>query len=324
MPSCANEQGGYMKGLELSRKFYLEYGVSMLHEKIPELEGLVAVGLAGSGSECFGYDDELSHDHDFEPGFCIFLPDESVVDRKAEFALERAYTKLPMEFMGYKRSILKPVGGNRHGVIRMGEFFKSRTGNEKGELSLRDWFFLPEQSLLEATGGEVFRDDLGEFSTIRESLRYMPEDVRLKKLAGNLLIMGQAGQYNYSRCASRGESGAAQLAAAEFVKSAMNVIFLLNRRYIPYYKWSFRALSELPMLSELGASLEYLISSKNTETEVIKKTCEIEKICAEVISELVRQGLSDFDGAQAEAHAYAVNRKIGDGNIRNLHILYAI
>ncbi len=313
-----------MKGLELSEKFYLEYGAPMIHEKFPQLEGLIAVGLAGSGSECFGYDDELSRDHDFEPGFCIFLPDESVVDRKAEFLLERAYTKLPMEFMGYKRSILKPVGGNRHGVIRMSEFFKSRTGNEKGELSLRDWFFLPEQSLLEATGGKVFRDDLGQFSAIRESLRYMPEDVRLKKLAGNLLIMGQAGQYNYSRCASRGESGAAQLAAAEFVKSALNVIFLLNKRYIPYYKWSFHALSELPILAELGVTLEHLISSGNSAAEVREKQAEIEKVCSAVIAELCCGGLSDFDGGQAEAHAYAVNRKISDANIRNLHILYAI
>ncbi len=313
-----------MKGLELSQNFYLEYGAPMLEENFPELLGLVAIGLAGSGSECFGYDDELSRDHDFEPGFCIFLPDESLVDRKAEFRLERAYTKLPTEFMGYKRSILKPVGGSRHGVIRMSEFFKAKTGNEKGELSPRDYFFLPEQSLLEATNGKVFRDDLGEFTAIREKLSYLPEDVRLKKLAGNLLIMGQAGQYNYSRCASRGESGAAQLALSEFVKSTLGVIFLVNRRYIPYYKWSFRALRDLPILSELGAPLEYLISSANSEAEIAKKQEIIEKICKAVADELTFEGLSDFGGNEMEAHAYAVNRKISDGNIRNLHILYAI
>ena len=313
-----------MRGIELSEKFYLEYGEPMLRESFPELMGLLAIGLAGSGSECLGYDDEVSQDHDFEPGFCIFLPDETVVDRKAEFRLERAYTKLPEEFMGYKRSALKPVGGNRHGVIRMSEFFKSKTGNERGELSLADWFFVPEQSLLEATNGKVFYDGLGEFSAIRERLSYMPEDVRLKKLAGNLLIMGQAGQYNYVRCATRGESGAAQLALAEFTKSALNVIFLLNKRYIPYYKWSFRALGELNKLSQLGESLEYLISSGNTPKELERKRAEIEAVCAAVSRELVSAGLSDFRGNEAEAHAYAVNRKIQDGNIRNLHIMYAI
>lgn len=313
-----------MRGIELSEKFYLEYGEPMLRESFPELMGLLAIGLAGSGSECLGYDDEVSQDHDFEPGFCIFLPDEELIDRKAEFRLERAYTKLPSEFMGYKRSALKPVGGNRHGVIRMGEFFKSRTGNERGELGLSDWFFVPEQSLLEATGGKVFYDGLGEFSAIRERLSYMPEDVRLKKLAGNLLIMGQSGQYNYARCAARGESGAAQLALAEFVKSAINVVFLLNKRYVPYYKWSFRALGELEILSQLGESLEYLISSGNTAAEVERKQAEIERVCAAVSAALTRAELSDFGGNEAEAHAYAVNRKIQDGNIRNLHIMYAI
>ncbi len=79
-----------MKGLEISRKYYEEYGLPMLKEQFPEVMNLLAVGLVGSGSECFGFDDEVSRDHDFDPGFCIFLPDESVVDRRTEFQLERA------------------------------------------------------------------------------------------------------------------------------------------------------------------------------------------------------------------------------------------
>ena len=36
-----------MKGLELSRKFYETYGAPMLHEKFPELEDKLAIGLVG-------------------------------------------------------------------------------------------------------------------------------------------------------------------------------------------------------------------------------------------------------------------------------------
>ena len=75
-----------MKGLELSKAFYEEYGKEML-EEFPELLPYLAAGLAGSGSECFGYDDEISADHDLEPGFCIFLPGEEIVDRKSAFLL---------------------------------------------------------------------------------------------------------------------------------------------------------------------------------------------------------------------------------------------
>ncbi len=313
-----------MKGLELSEKFYLEFGAPMLHQDFPEIENIIAVGLVGSGSECFGYDDEISRDHDFEPGFCLFLPDEELVDSSTAFALERAYSKLPKEFMGFKRSSLDPVGGNRHGVIRMSEFFIEKTGSANGDIPIKDWFFVPEQSLAEATNGKVFRDDSGVFTTIREKLAYLPEEVRLKKLAGNLLIMGQSGQYNYKRCVSRGETAAAQLSLTEFVKSALNVAFLLNKKYIPYYKWSFHALKDLRVLSSLYEPLEYLISSGNEKEEALKKEQIIEKVCVDIIRELKGQQLTRFTGTQMEAHAYAVNNKISNGEIRNLHILYGV
>ncbi len=315
-----------MKGLELCERFYLECGEPMLKEKFSDVLPYLAIGLAGSGSECLGYDDDVSRDHDFEAGFCIFLPDESIVDRKTEFALERAYSKLPKEFMGFERSLLGPVGGNRHGVIRMAEFFKEKTGDEKGNLSVRDWFYLPDQSLLEATGGRIFRDDLGRFSKIRRSLSYFPEDVRLKKLAGQLLVMGQSGQYNYQRCVKRGESGAAQLAVIEFVKAAMSASFLLDKRYMPYYKWSFRALSESKnaKLASLCVPFEYLISSANTPDDTDEKQRAVEEICAVIVAELKKCGLSEARGIELERHAYSVNDNISDPTVRNLHILFAV
>ena len=313
-----------MKGLELSEKFYLEYGEPMLKESFPSLLELIAVGLVGSGSECFGFDDGISQDHDFEPGFCIFLPDEDIIDRKTAFALERAYSKLPKEFLGYERSPLSAVGGNRHGVMRTDEFFVSKTGTPDGKLSMREWFLVPEQSLAEATNGKLFYDGLGVVTDIRARLEYLPEDVRLKKLAGDLLLMAQSGQYNYARCISRSETAAAQLAMHEFVSAALKVIFLLNRRYIPYYKWSFRALSELTILSSLHDPLEYLISSANTPDEAKIKQDMVEQICETVISELRTQALTDSDSRDVETHAYAVNNRISDSEIRNLHILYAV
>ena len=65
-----------MRGIDEARAFYLEYGQQMIAKNFPEYEGKIAVGFAGHGSECFGFDDEISRDHDFEKGFCLWLTDE--------------------------------------------------------------------------------------------------------------------------------------------------------------------------------------------------------------------------------------------------------
>ena len=309
-----------MKGLELSEKFYEQFGKPMLENEFSEVEKYLAVGLVGSGSECLGFDDEISKDHDFEAGFCIFLPDE--VDERTEFLLERAYSRLPEEFMGYKREKLNPVGGNRHGVLRISKFLKSKLGKENGKLSEVDFFFIEEQFLLEVTNGKIFCDNLGLLTEVREKLRYLPEDVRLKKLAGNLLLMAQSGQYNYPRCIKRGDTAAAQLSVGEFVNSALKTVYLINKKYMPYYKWAFRGLKEMPTLSGLYDSLEYLISSPNTEAT--KKQEIIESVCKAIADELVSQGLTRPSTAELEPIAYSVNDRIKDPEIRNLSVLYGV
>ena len=313
-----------MKGIELSKEYFEAFGKEVLETEFSAALPLLAVGLVGGGSECLGFDDKVSTDHDFEPGFCIFLPDEETVDRRTAFLLERAYAKLPKEFMGFIRSPLNPVGGNRHGVIRMEDFFLEKVGSRDGRLSLGQWFSVPEQGLLEATSGAVFFDNLGKFSEIRKRLGYFPEDIRLKKLSGHLLLMAQSGQYNYNRCILRGNTAAAQMAVFEFTKSALHTIYLLNRTYMPYYKWSFRGLEGLPILGDLTGDLEYLISSGNSTDEANKKRDLIESICGKISDELRLLGLTETKGSELEPQAYAVNEKITDHGIRTLHILYGI
>ena len=313
-----------MNGLELSEQYYQKYGLPMLQKEFGDVLPFLAAGLIGSGSECMGFDDEISQDHDFEPGFCLFLPGEDVVDRRTAFLLERAYAKLPKEFMGYQRSMIQPVGGSRHGVMRLGEFFMQRTGTPDGILTLTQWLALPEQSLAEATGGKVFFDNYGELTRIRQRLTGRPEDVRRKKLAGHLLLMGQSGQYNYARCLQHGETAAAQMAVFEFVKNAISAIFLLNNVYEPYYKWSFRALRQLPVLSIEAELMEYLLTSDNEPDTRDEKIQVIEGIASDIIDELMNQKLTEAVCMDLEKHAYSLNDSIADGTLRNLHVLAAV
>lgn len=338
-----------MTGLEISKKYYEEFGEPMLREKFPEILPHIAVGVFGSGSECFGFDDEVSRDHDFDPGFMILIPGEDVVDRKAEFALERAYAALPKEFMGVTRPSLSPVGGNRRGVIRYEDFFREKIGalyefaiGAAGEIGATGaagegsanagatagdaatWLMTPSFALSEATNGEIFFDGAGEVTRVRDALAFYPDDVMKKKLAGHLLLMAQSGQYNYTRCITHGENAAAQLAAIEFAKNTMSAIFLLNRAYEPFYKWSFRALRNLPKLSLTAELLEYLITTDNEGDLAQDKYDVIEGIAADVIDELMDQGLTKANCGDLEKHAYSVNDGIAESELRNLHVLSGV
>ena len=313
-----------MDGLELARAYYEAHGAPMLREQFPELLPRIAVGLFGSGSECFGYDDEISRDHDFEPGFMLLLPGEDAVDRRTAFLLERAYDRLPREFMGLRRGLMAPVGGPRRGVLRAGEFFAEKVGAPDGILTVGQWLSVPEYALAEAVNGELFHDGSGEVTAIRQRLSAWPEDIRRKKLAGHLLLMAQSGQYNYARCLAHGERAAAQLAAGDFVRHCMAAVFLLNGAYQPYYKWAFRALRALPRLSLLAELMEYLLTTDNEPELARAKADVIEDMAADVIAELKRQGLTRAECGDLEKHAYSVNDGIGDGALRNLHVLAAV
>lgn len=305
-----------MRGLDEARQLYLQRGAQLIHERFPEYEGRIAVGLCGHGSECFGYDDELSRDHDFTPGFCLWLTAED--DRLIGVELSRAYRELHIE-RAQKRSELAE---RSRGVNRIDLFFRRYTGSDGAPESWEQWLYLPSYALAEASNGQVWRDELGEFSRQRELIRTgMPEDVRLKKLAARAALMAQAGQYNFTRCIKHGQQGAAMLALTEFVKAASDMIYLLNRAHMPYYKWAFRGMEELGALSDMRPALEFLLLGENDEEGLNVKAGVVEDICAAVIKELQKQRLSHGNWDYMEPHAFEITEHIQNPQIRALHVM---
>ena len=105
-----------MKGLDAARALYLEKGAELIHTRFPEFEMRIAVGLAGAGSQCLGFDDDVSHDHDFEPGFCLWLTDAD--DDAIGLALSREMRGL----FGGKVSKSSALGTSGVGVMRISDF----------------------------------------------------------------------------------------------------------------------------------------------------------------------------------------------------------
>ena len=307
-----------MKGLELCRSYYENVGAPELSRLFPEVMSRAAAGLSGQGSDCLGFDDEISRDHDFGPGFCLWLSDEDFEKYGAE--LQKAYDTLPKEYMGFER---KPThtGAQRVGVMRTSDFYRYYIGCPGVPDTLMRWVRIQEHFLATCTSGEVFADGLGELSAIRNGLLpCYPEDVRLKKLAARAATMAQSGQYNYPRLMRRGDVFGARLALAEFLNAALSMMYMLNFRYEPFYKWQFAGAEGLVAMAD---ALPYLkdIAASSTRRDADAIARDIEAASAVAISELRLQGLTDAGGDYLEPHAYAIMSKIEDPEIRGLHVM---
>ncbi len=228
-----------------SRRFYENKVAPMLHEKFPEYESRIAVGLAGEGSDCFGFDDFISRDHDFGTGTCLWVTEEDF--HKFGRLLSIAYNELVDSTPG---ADLTDRLRQRRGVMTIDGFYSyvlgTRVDAEGNSITDETWRKLDHSCLATAVNGEIFRDDLGRFSAFRKTLLdYYPDEIWRERMAGELHRYASSLQVNYSRCMARKDTVAAQICKSTGLQAAMELFFLLKRTYPPYYKWTYRALEEL-------------------------------------------------------------------------------
>lgn len=294
-----------MKGLELSEKYYDAYGREMIEKEFPEIAEQTAAGLAGYGSECLGFDDKISRDHDYGPSFCIWLP-QDIYTQYGE-RMQAAYEALPKEFMGFSGRVEEEQGKGRVGVLCLEFFYREILGYNGMPHTEAEWLSISEEALATAVNGRVFEDRLGRFSKMRESLlQYYPETVWRRKLADALARAAQAGQYNYARAMRRGERIAAELALTEFVKETMHLVYLLNRKYAPFYKWMHRGLQELAVGSEIGDMLSLLYQTQEENDRVLI----IEAVCNVLTQILQEKSLTESQDNFLQSHVEQVLRRV--------------
>lgn len=296
-----------MKGLELARSYYETYGKPMIVEKFGEYVDRIAVGLCGEGSECLGYDDALSTDHDFGPGFCLWLTKKDY--KKIGEQLQEAYDALPKEFMGFAARNTTGKAGKRVGVFEIGQFFENITGFAKAPKKDEEWLAVSHESLRTATNGSVFADPLGKFTKRRKAFLNEPESVRIKRLWRSIGKMGQTGQYNFPRAKKRNDIGAMYFSLSEFVSASVETAYLLNRIYMPFYKWKMRGMEDFRKVPEMRCLLQEVMEKEVTDKGIEEK---IERICQDVVRELKMQGLSDRDDVFLESQKDEIFEKLID------------
>ena len=307
-----------MNGMDLSRDYFKTEGLPMLERDFPHLLPRLAIGLVGEGSHCFGFDDEFSRDHDWGPGFCIWMSDDDFIQHSEQ--LQSAYEGLPGRFKGWQTPAPGSDGARRLGVHRISDFFRNFLGLDHPPRTIGEWFSLPQENIAICVNGEVFWDQKGEFSAFRKALSdFYPEDIRLKKLSAACAVAAQAGQYNYGRCLGRGESAAALRALSAFTEQASASLFLLHRRYMPFYKWSNRALSTL---SALGEDVSNILN-KMAESDLASAGKHIEAVCSLIAAALREHNLTTTSDNFLLAHAVEIQSKIQHPGLKKLHIMSA-
>lgn len=264
------------KGLELCREYYETYGKPMLEKEFPQYVQRIAVGLIGEGSDCFGYDDGLSMDHDWGPRFMMWVSEE--VYREIGEALEEAYQKLPMQFQGYEYRQSRQ-GANRRGVFRIRNYFKELLGiecldnGEKGNVAEGicesiAWENIEPQRLAAAVNGEMFWDPEGTVTLIRTQLKTKyPKWLRYTRLAESAARFSQCGQYNYARMLKRGDKVTAQMMLSDALKEALQMLYYIAGEYPPHDKWLHRGLLEKAEYANVLAWMAKILDAKPDEKE---------------------------------------------------------
>ena len=312
-----------LNNFDNSRRFYEKQVSGMIRNLFSVYEDRIAVGLVGEGSDCFGYDDFISRDHDFGTGVCLWLTDEDMELFGKE--LDNAYNEL----------IDRQPGNNltrrlreRRGVMTIKHFYSQILGVEcdinSCELSFDEWQKLDHSCLATAVNGAVFRDDLGLFSAYRKMLLdYYPEDVWKVRIVNEMHKFSAALQVNYARCMSRGDIVAARLCHMHGLEAAMQLFFLMKRVYPPYYKWTYRRMTEIDSkgmiskwIKELSETLgdvsawegrNYNPNYLNLNDKVVLLS---ERIAEEIAKMLMGHGLIDNADPYLERHIDEIIAKI--------------
>lgn len=291
-----NSKQKYECGLSRSEKL-AEKVKNLIYIQMPFMRDRICIALAGKGSECLGFDDEISSDHDNQTR-CLLLLDDSDFE---------------MYFSQVSDLIHKHIS-EEVTIQKITDFYSFYTSFPYGPITIEDYRNIPEEYLCSATNGKVFIDNLGKFTSIRNRmLRYYPQDFIYKKLSYHLNNIAQSGQYNYPRLLKRRDIVAMNFALNEFVKHYINVVHILNKKYTPFYKWSFRNLENLDILGNYTiSSLNLLFDSNDIEKEKI-----INDMCIRLVQELNSRNITkskiDFLTYQADE----ITQKISDINLRN-------
>ena len=113
------------------------------------------------------------------------------------------------------------------------------------------------------------------------------------------------------------------LASARFSEAALSMTFLLNRHFMPFYKWAPRLAGELTVLGDACVKLLTRLADTTWRKPEsgLEAIQDIEFFCDCVAGELRRQKLSDVQGNWLWTLGPDVQERIADPELRALNVM---
>lgn len=309
-----------MRGLEVSRCFFSDWGLPWLERQWPELLPRLAAGRIG-GSDTIEADDEWSRDHDWGPSFNVWLTlaDYRHFGRRLSREIN---TAAPREFLGARFRFFDQEKENVT-VDPTAAFIESYTGCATPPARSRDWFrHYRGRSLVEREAwlyflrhGAIFHDPLGEFSERRAAFANYPRDVLLKVIHEQCMTLWYVGEYKFgSRLVYRDDPYPLHSAISQSAEAAMRLCFYLHDDYAPHWQWLHHQFLRLPEARDLAPLLDRFLQGKSARE------------CAEVVPEimaLITKRLADGGWIEGGHHsmqraANEIKAQISDRAIREL------
>ena len=265
----------HIKGLDLSYQYYLS-NKEKLFDLIPSsAKEYITIGLFGLGSECFGADDEISEDHDFDQGFVILV--ENSVSLEDFNIIKDAYDKLP-KIYGRFYLLSQP----KHGVHYISEYYK----NYLGITTLDN---IDEYSKALLCNGKIFHEGfMASFSRLRYEIRKKDNYEYLTNLALKALDINKYIPYNLNRAKSRNDIYTYKSLKNNLVNHLIEFYYIYHKEYLPHDKLRLTLMEDSSIIkkwiyyildNEDITSLNEQISAKILQTlhrfNIISNVCSL-------------------------------------------------
>lgn len=301
---CGSINGTFIEKCKL---FYEKYMKTAIHKDFSAYEDKIAVGITGYGSECFGYEDEYSYDHDCNIRLLLFT-DRQTYDEIGNELQSEYENKLEAFYNAYDIRRNPSLGVNKNdGVVEIESYFNNILDTDRFPKTDEEWFNVKEENLAMAVNGEIFSDKPGKVTKIRQRLsEYYSNRVWLTRIAKEMHMYSQTAQYNYSRMKLREDYVSAKLSIALGMEHCMRLVYLLNRTYAPYYKWLRKGMDNLSRLSQIGDILDTIA----TNDEVAAANFEL--IATLIVKEMNKIGIIEGKDNYLDHYTGIILKKAAD------------